>query len=565
RLEQPEPRRAYLFKHNITQEVVYQTLLTDQRQELHLAVARTIEGLQPDNVEDLALHYYNSDMQQAPVRSKALHYLDAAGLRAKHDYANETALSYFNRALDVEERAAWLKAKVEVLHILGRREEEAATLRTLTQQATPEQFDLALLWGEYYEAVSDYAQAQSAVKQALGLAQSTTDQEGQARCLARLGMIAWRQGEYDAAERLYGEALIMVEGQSRYRSVEAEIRYGLGLVYRQQGKFDEARVAFERDLTLNQQIDNRQYEARALNALGIIEQTRRNFHEAIHYYRQALTIREQIGDRAGVGASLLNIAQNLSTVGNHSDAELMLRDALRTQQILNNQWWQAIILNELGILYLTVGNLAESQKALELGLTLDQEGIEAYLLCNLGQVLRDSGEWRKAEEVLQEGLTLAQTQGDTHLEAIYLNDLALVSLRMQKFDEAFERAQLSLEKFQALQLNLSITSDLSIMATAQLAMKNRSAALTIVANNLQILDNCDGEGPDFPQRDYLMCYQVLQALGETTQASHALKAAHRLLMRQAERISDLDMRRSYLENVAYNHSILQAVNRNRDG
>lgn len=563
RLEQPEPRRAYLFKHNITQEVVYQTLLADQRQELHLAVARTLEGLQPDNVEDLALHYYNSDMQQALVRSKALHYLDAAGLRAKQDYANETALSYFNRALDVEERSAWLKAKVEVLHILGRREEEATTLQTLTQQTTTEPFDLALLWGEYYEAVSDYAQAQAAIKQALGLAQSTADQEGQARCLARLGMIAWRQGEYDAAEQLYGEALIMVEGIANYRSVEAEVRYGLGLVYRQQGKFEEARSEFENDLILNQKRNNRQYEARSLNALGVIEQMRRNFHEAIQYYQQALTIREQIGDRAGVGTSLLNIAQSLGNLGNHSDAEVMLRDALRIQQALNNQWWQAIILNELGILYLIVGNASESRFCLEQGLALsqqvEQEGIQAYLLCNLGQVLRDAGELVQAEALLHQGIQLAQAQGDVHLEAIYLNDLALVSLHKQNFVTAQERAQASLEKFQTLELPLSTTADLAIIAKAQLALNHGSAALTTVRQALQILDDCDGEGPDFPQRDYWMCYEVLQQLGETVLAQHALTSAQRLLTRQAEKIKDTAMRRSYLERVSFNRSILQAV------
>ncbi|MEZ4731340.1 MAG: tetratricopeptide repeat protein [Caldilineaceae bacterium] len=560
RLEQPEPRRSYLFKHNITQEVVYQTLLSDQRQDLHLAVARTLEGLQPENVEDLALHFYNSDMLQRDVRSKALHYLDAAGLRAKHDYANETALSYFNRALEVEERPAWLQAKVEVLHILGRRTEQAAALQSLAQHPTAPPFELALLWGEYYEAISDYAQAETAIKEALALAKGSRDQEGQARCLARLGMIAWRQGEYEAAERLYSEALLMVAGEADYRAVEAEIRYGLGLVYRQQGKFDEARTAFERDLTINQQLNNLQFEARALNALGGVEHLQRNFHEAIRYYQQALAIREQIGDRAGVGASLLNIAQSLGNLGKHSDAEPMLLDALRTQQVLNNQWWQAITLNELGILYLIVGNSTESRRCLEQGLALEQEGIEAYLLCNLGQVLRDTGELSNAETILLEGLHLAQTQGDAHLEAIYLNDLALVSLREHKFGEALERAQASVRIFQIQQLELSTTSDLSIIAIAQLALQNEGKALEAVRKALNILDECDGEGPDFPQRDYWLCYQVLQALEEKPLAAHALASAHRLLMRQAERISDPDMRRSYLDNVAFNRSILQAVN-----
>jgi predicted ATPase/class 3 adenylate cyclase len=566
RVEQPEPRRTYLFKHNITQEVVYQTLLADQRQELHLAVARTLESLQSENVEDLALHYYNSDMLQAPVRDKALHYLDAAGLRAKRDYANETALSYFNRALEVEERADWLKAKVEVLHILGRREEEAVTLQSLTKQATASPFNLALLWGEYYEAVSDYIQAEESVEQALALTQTEADQEGQARCLARLGMLAWRQGSYEDAERLYSEALTMVEGKVNYRSVEAEIRYGLGLVYRQQGKFSEARYQFEHDLALNQQLDNRQYEARTLSAIGVIEHLQRNFHEAIHYHRQALSIREQIGDRSGVGTSQLNIAQSLGNLGNHSEAEPMLREALKMQQVLNNQWWQAIVLNELGILQLTVGNLSESRRNLELGIKLSQEigqeGIQAYLLCNLGQVLRDMENLDKGEQMLQEGLHLAQTQGDAHLEAISLNDLAFVSLRKQDFDKALMWAQASLEKFQALQLELSTTSALTIIATAHLALNNRFDARTSIYKALQILDDCEGEGPDFPQRDYWMCYEVLRTLGETKLADQALTAAYRLLMQQSEQINDSTMRRSYIENVAFNRSIRQAIGEN---
>ena len=61
-----------------------------------------------------------------------------------------------------------------------------------------------------------------------------------------------------------------------------------------------------------------------------------------------------------------------------------------------------------------------------------------------------------------------------------------------------------------------------------------------------------------------MCHQVLQALGETYRATHALGAAHRLLMQQAQRINEPIMRRSYLENVAFNRSILQAINGNNN-
>jgi class 3 adenylate cyclase/tetratricopeptide (TPR) repeat protein len=565
RLEQPEPRRTYLFKHNITQEVVYQTLLADQRQELHLAVARTLEASQPEKVEDLALHYYNSDMLQEAVRDKAIHYLDAAGLRAKRDYANETALSYFNRALEIEERADWLKAKVEVLHILGRREEEAATLQSLTQQATSSPFDLALLWGEYYEAVSDYAQAEEAVKQALDLATRRNEQQGQALCLAQIGMIAWRQGYYEAAERSYNDALVMVESEVHYRNVEAQIHYGLGLTYRQQGKYEWARVQFEHDLTLNRILANRQNEARSLIALGHVELLRRNFNEAIQYYQEALKTYQGIGDRAGVGTGLLSLAQGLRNMGDYSQAEHMLNESLIIHQAINNRWSETLVWNELGIVYLLVGDLERAKICLENSLKLSQkikdESGQAYSLCNLGQVLRDQGKLDMADRVLTEGLSLAQAQGDVQLEAICFSDLALVSLQANQLDEAIRRATTSLEKFKSLDLLLPTTTDVAILATAYMKQGNGLQAITYAQETLTILDECNGEGPDFPQRDYWMCYQVLHALDEKKLATHALTSAYRLLIQQAQRISDLGMRRSYLENVTFNHSILQIVDR----
>ncbi|MBX3010181.1 MAG: tetratricopeptide repeat protein [Caldilineaceae bacterium] len=563
RVEQPAPRHAYLFKHNITQEVIYQTLLTDQRQELHLAVARTLESLQPDNVEDLALHFYNSDMQQTPVRDKALHYLDAAGLRAKHDYANETALSYFNRALEVEIRPTWLQAKVEVFHILGRREEQATTLQRLAQQTTGSPFMLALLWGEYYEATSDYTQSEAAFSQALTLAQMADDQAGQARSLAQLGLIAWRQGNYEGAERLYREALVMAADKPDYREVEAESRYGLGLVYRQQGKFDEAQVQFRQNLTLSRKVGNRQNEAKALDSLGHVELLGRNYQAAIQYYQQALDIRKAIGDFAGIGIGLLNLAQGIGYTGDHGQAEPMLLEALKIHQAINNRWWETLVWNELGILYFMVGRFEKAKECLYSGLQLSQhtadEARQAYLLCNLGQVFREQGNRKEAEKALVDGLALAQKQGDTNLEAIYFSDLALVSFYAECFEEAIQRALISLNSFAELNLPLSNTTNLTILAAAHLALGHQTQALSYTNKALEILDHCHGEGPDFPQRDYWMCYQVLQTLEKPALATLALSSAHRLLMRQAERIHDRDMRRSYLENVPFNWHILQAI------
>ncbi|MCX6043695.1 MAG: tetratricopeptide repeat protein [Chloroflexi bacterium] len=563
RIERPAPQLSYIFKHNITQEVVYQTLLEDQLHELHRAVATVLEELQPDKIEDLAFHFYNADLRRWDVRRKALQYLEVAGNRAQHDYANETALNYFNRALLLDQRWSWLRAKIEILHILGRRDEERSTLEQLAQVPDASEFEAALLWGDYHEAISDYTQAQSVIQWSLTLAQTGSDLAGEARCFARLGMIAWRQGDYEAAGQAYQAALGVIQAGEQFREEEAEARYGLGLVYRQQGKYDEAKVQFERDLALNRQQANRQNEAKALNALGHVELLRRNYHKAISYYQESLAIRQAIGDRAGVGASLLSLAQGLGYIGDHSQAEPMLHEALKIHQVMNSRWWETLIWNELGILYFMVGNLEKAQECLNHGLSLSKaigdEARQAYILCNLGQVLRDQNNLAGAEEILTNGLFIAQTQGDVNLEAIYLSDLAMVSMRAKRFDEAIQRANDSLKKFTTLDLVLSTTTNLTTLAAAHLALGDQAQALDYAHQALNILDECHGEGPDFPHRDYWTCFEVLQTMGETVRAQQALQAAHHLLMAQAGKISDAAMRQSYLENIAYNLEIVRTM------
>ena len=261
--------------------------------------------------------------------------------------------------------------------------------------------------------------------------------------------------------------------------------------------------------------------------------------------------------------SLLILVQRLCYLGDKCQGEQLLREALKIHQAINNRWYEISTWNELGILYLMIGELDEARTSLDEGLALSRkianETGQAYILCNLGQVLREQDQLEQAEHALIEGLQLAEAQGDVNLEAIYFSDLAMVSLGAKRFEETTQRASTSLEKFRSLNLILSTTANLTTLAVAHLALNNQSQALSYVHEALKILDDCGGEGPDFPQRDYWMCYQVLKTAGEATLAQSALTSAYRLLMQQAQRISDLKMRKSYLENITFNRSILQAA------
>jgi class 3 adenylate cyclase len=92
------PELEYIFKHALTQEVAYNSLLQKRKKEIHEKVARSIEALYPARIEEyyelLAYHYRRSDNVE-----KALDYLDKANQKAARLNAMQEAFSYFDEAM----------------------------------------------------------------------------------------------------------------------------------------------------------------------------------------------------------------------------------------------------------------------------------------------------------------------------------------------------------------------------------------------------------------------------------------------------------------------------------
>lgn len=563
RLETAAPRRVYIFKHNITQEVVYQTLLSDQRTDLHLTVATAIEELQPDNIEALALHYYNSNLEQSPIRAKARHYLEAAGLRAKHDYANETALSYFDRALGLEQQAAWLKAKVEILHILGRRDEEFATLTQLAESADGDRGEVALLQGSYYEAISDYATAQQFIEQALAYHRQKVDIQGQVQCMNQLGLILARQANYEIAQQTYQEALTLAQRAPQLTEERAPLLYGLSIVNRQVGNYPAAIAQLEAALAHYRNADNRQGEARMLTALGIIAYLQRDYAPAETFYRQALSIQQMIGDRTGEGGTLMSLGQVLTSLGDFSQAEALVSQALLIFQSTRNRWWEKIGQNGLGITALSTGRYEKARDHFNDALVISQEigdaAGEAIARLNLGQVIREQKNAQEAQALLQQSLAMAEQQGDKDLAAQCWSDLAIASLYLHNAQQAVHQATHAYALFEELGIRSALTTELCTLAQAHWQLKQFEQAEQRSQQACQLLDELGGEGPDYPHRDYFTCYTVFHELGHDEAAQSALRKAYVILQQKALKISDPTMRTSFLQNVSFNRHILAAA------
>jgi class 3 adenylate cyclase/tetratricopeptide (TPR) repeat protein len=99
--EQPAfPDIEYTFKHALTQEVAYNSVLSERRKLLHERAAQAMEALFSDRLEDhvpeLARHY-----DRGGNLLKAVEYLGRTARRATQQSAHSEAVAYLKRALEL--------------------------------------------------------------------------------------------------------------------------------------------------------------------------------------------------------------------------------------------------------------------------------------------------------------------------------------------------------------------------------------------------------------------------------------------------------------------------------
>ena len=94
------PERVHTFKHALTQNVAYQSLLTSTRQQVHRQIAQALETLFPETVEtqpELLAHHYT----EAALYEPAVAYWLRAGQRALARSAHLEAISHVTTGIEL--------------------------------------------------------------------------------------------------------------------------------------------------------------------------------------------------------------------------------------------------------------------------------------------------------------------------------------------------------------------------------------------------------------------------------------------------------------------------------
>lgn len=131
-LETPEPNLSYIFRHILTQEVVYSLMTFAQRRQLHREAAVWYESESASNAEPgyplLAYHWHRAGDEE-----KAAENYGAAGEVAFRDFANPETIRFLSLALELGgerrpalQRARWYRLSAEAAYRLTSMEQSRA-------------------------------------------------------------------------------------------------------------------------------------------------------------------------------------------------------------------------------------------------------------------------------------------------------------------------------------------------------------------------------------------------------------------------------------------------------
>ena len=419
------------------------------------------------------------------------------------------------RGLFREGEVAFESAAERVLALAPKdAEARRVACRLLTEQAR------CLLYRARYPRAIEVAQA------AVELAQAAQEMLCEASAAHVWGEALWRRGDYERARTQLERALSLAQAVHdaaqrpalSAQAVEADSLNSLAGVCWRQGDYAGARMYLEQALPIAANAGNRWRQSSILGNLGIVAVEQGDYVAARIYYQQALRTQQEIGDRDGEGVTLANLGNLCLYLGVYAEAQTYYQQALGIHRETGARAYEDLVVGNLGLLFHYLGEheaaLEYSQDALQMAQEIGDRAMQGAMWMKLGHALLGLGRLEEAAEAYRESLALRRELGQPNLATEPLAGLARVALAQGDL----ARAQAHIEEI------------LSHLETGTL------------------------HGTIAPFQVYLTCYRVLKA-NQDPRAQEILATAYGLLQERASKITDEEMRHSFLENVAAHREI----------
>jgi class 3 adenylate cyclase/tetratricopeptide (TPR) repeat protein len=468
------PELAYMFKHALTHDVAYNSLLVQRRRDLHGLIGLAIEELYAERLSEhyevLAHHF-----ALAHNDGKALDYLLKSAEKAAKDFANREALAFYDQALGIASRLGnamdlrvllaireakanifivtsdFDKAYVENEHVaalarqLEDRVKEGAALAGMGFAALySHQFDRALAdcagaiaigeetgasaivhsalftTGYVHTAIGQLEAAQTELQRVLTGSRASGDRPNEFWALVLMGFHRNWQGRYRDGLSLLSEALEFAREQNLVFPLLNSL-WGRSLVLIGKGDYEAAFRMLQEAETLSARVGDVVVGHRIQNTFGWLHNELGNVELSLDYNRRGAEYARGRGDAETLANAELNFADAALAKGDLALAQDALRDVHGLVHDTGTSEWQKWrysihLFASLAEAHLAGGERGLAQRCAEQCLErASRTNSRRYLARGwrvVGEIAIARRQWADADRALRQALTIAEAIGN---------------------------------------------------------------------------------------------------------------------------------------------------------
>ncbi len=428
------PESAYMFKHVITQEVTYETLLLQRRKELHSAVGRAIEELYTDRLEEfcemLAYHYWRGEDWERGYK-----YNREAGLKAQALSAYIEAQNFLEAALAALSKLPRTRVRLKqeiglrfnmrsALFPLGRHDDWADHIRVAESLAN--EIDDKTCMANAYNYLAGHhwirGRHQEAIElgqESLRLAQAIGDLSLQATTRLHLGIPYLYTGEIEkqmalhrkAIGQLTGPAALKRHGFSTVPAITLRGYLAWGLAER--GEFIEAENWAREGIELSGQVKNLVTSVFVKACAGYVYLRKGALDRALNVLLEAYTMSRE-GEVQSIFSFIAGSLGNAYLLLKQTEKALpILIEAVEPRYVESSIVPSLYTVATLSEAYLSQGRMNQADEAKEKALSIYRRTGErcfgAWMLLIDAKIQLERNQEQKAEQIFRQAIDLAET------------------------------------------------------------------------------------------------------------------------------------------------------------
>ncbi len=498
---------GFRFSHESIRAVALSLPSRARMRLLHLKTGRLKERATPGGTEDLSWHF-----EEAGDLERALTYAEASGDKARTVHANDDAVKWYTRALEMvkklesaglsmrfKRRLSLLVKRQEVLEILGDRSGQLKDIDSI--------YEIGCGFGDHpVQALALSLRANLFVR--LNAAEKAIEAADKARQLFRM------------MNDIAGEARSCLT---------------IGVAYSSLRRYHKAFGSIRSALFLFRKVRDRREGANALFHMGIVLTYESKYLEALKSLDQVEQLLRDSEDRRSIAYSFIQKVVIYRCLGKMKLSESLGLSSLTIFREIGDRVGEARVLTQLALTQVALGELRAAvhngRKALGLACKARDIRAQVTILNNTGAgAYRCVGDFTRAKKNVAHAMALIAVAGDQESLAIYQDSMAAVLLDQGDYTAALHWSKLSWASCRSAEMGVGLRAEIRFrLGCAYLELKDRPQAIRYLQKALIDHTKC-GEIP-FQIRTMVALARAYLATGDVANALKYSRGASRFLHR----------------------------------